>query len=78
MLKPKGKFPSWMDFILDDENKPAILEVTTRSGWMRKGVKVRCWGKDITNQYYAVFSVAGNQVWQHKRNFQVIERGTVL
>lgn len=67
--------PSWLGFILDDDNTPAVIEAVNGSGGLFVGFRAIAW--HLENDYYAIHNNVGNQVWCHKDNFIVINRGNV-
>lgn len=67
--------PTWLDFTLDNDNTPAVLEVINGSNGLFVGFRTITW--HFENDYYVIFNSTGKQVWCHKDNFIVINRGNV-
>lgn len=67
--------PTWLEFILNDDNIPAVLESINHSGGLYVGFRAIAW--HFHNDYYLIHNTSGNPVWCHKDNFIVINRGNV-
>lgn len=67
---------NWIDFATNGKNKPAIVEAINGSGGMAEGMRFKCFDK--TKSHVAIWNQRSRAVWSHRKNFKVIEKGTVL
>ncbi len=73
--KPKRPMINWLEFILEDGAIPAVVEAKNNSGGIYRGGRFTAW--DFEGQFYAIWNQAGNPVWCHKDNFNLLSKGTV-
>jgi hypothetical protein len=71
----KKPTPCWISFICHDGSIPAVLEAKNHGGGIYKGMAFESWAFD--GEYFAIWNMAGNAVWCHKKNFKLLSRGTV-
>lgn len=67
--------PCWSTFIGTEGAVPAILKAKNHSGGLYTGRAFCAWHFDGT--YFSIWNMAGNAVWSHKKNFEIVSRGTV-
>lgn len=68
-MRPKGKFPNWIDFIHSGK-KPLIVKAKNNGGGIVIGMGYKSFGEDDSGHFYAIWNGAGNAVWCAKRNFE--------
>jgi hypothetical protein len=71
----KKKTPCWVSFICQEGAIPAVLEAKNHGGGIYKGMAFESWAFD--GEYFAIWNMAGNAVWCHKKNFNILSSGTV-
>ena len=72
MRAPRG----WLDFILTEGNRCAIVEALNGSGGMSEGMQFKAF--DVCKNHVAIWNQRSRAVWCHKKNLKIIDKGTVL